>query len=77
MAQGHIIFCPIAHTHPIALHCELPTGWDYWGRYDRDMLARSAKLLVVKMGGWDTSSGIAGEIEIARELGLPIEYLSV
>ena len=75
MAAGEIVFSPIAHTHPIAVRCELPRGWDYWQRYDREMILRASRVLVVKMDGWDTSKGIAGEIEIARECGVPVKYM--
>ena len=75
MAAGEIVFCPIAHTHPIAVHCELPRGWDYWQRYDREMIARASKVVVVKMDGWQESRGIAGEIAIAGELGIPVEFI--
>ena len=75
MAEGDIVFCPIAHTHPIAVRCDLPRDWAYWQRYDREMIAHASKVLVVKMDGWDTSRGIAGEVAIARELGIPVEFM--
>ncbi len=75
MADGVVVFSPIAHTHPIAVRCELPRGWDFWIRYDREMLMAADKLVVVCMDGWRESKGIAGEIEIARELGIPVEYM--
>ncbi len=75
MRTGEVIFCPIAHTHPIAVRCELPRGFDYWEKYDREILGRCTKLVVVKMDGWQDSKGIAGEIAIATELGLPIHYI--
>lgn len=75
MNQGEIVYSPIAHTHPIAVRCDLPRGWDYWRQFDYDMLAAAQKLVVVKMDGWEQSRGIAGEIEIAATLGKPIEYM--
>lgn len=75
MASGELVYSPIAHTHPIAVRCELPRGWDFWERFDRRMLSASSRLLVVKMSGWEESKGIAGEIAIAKEMGIPVEYL--
>ena len=75
MEQGMIVFSPIAHTHSIAVHCGLPRGWIYWQRYDRVMIGAATKVLVVKMEGWEESKGIAGEIAIANELGIPVEYM--
>lgn len=77
MQKGELVFSPIAHTHPIAVRCDLPRGWDYWHKYDFAMLQASGKLLVAKMEGWEQSKGIAGEIEIAKKLGIPVEFLEV
>jgi Domain of unknown function (DUF1937) len=75
MIEGHIVFSPICHTHPIAEFCDLPTGWEFWERVDRAYLSKCKKLLVLQIPGWDTSIGIAAEIRIAQEIGIPIEYL--
>src|SRR5687767_6421535 len=72
MQDGIHLFCPIAHTHPIALAGDLPHGWEYWREYDRMMLDACAELWIVQMDGWDQSEGIKGEIEIAREQGKEI-----
>lgn len=75
MHDGVHLFCPIAHTHPIAVLGNLPCGWDYWQEYDRLMLTACDELWVVQMNGWDRSEGIKGEIGIANELGKRIFYL--
>lgn len=75
MAQGHVVFSPIAHTHPIAVRCELPRGWDYWEQFDREFVEASERLIVLKLDGWDASKGVAAEMEIARKAGIPIEYI--
>lgn len=77
MASGLLIFSPVAHTHPIAVRCNLPRGFDFWERYDRAMLEAASKLVVVKLPGWDRSKGIAVEIKIAEQLGIPVEYLEI
>jgi hypothetical protein len=75
MLKGIHLFCPIAHTHPIALVGDLPKGWEYWQVYDRIMLSSCSELWIVQMKGWEESIGIKGEIEIAKELGIPIKYI--
>lgn len=75
MRDGVHLFCPIAHTHPIALQGNLPCGWDYWQEYDRLMLAACDELWIVQMDGWNRSEGIKGEIGIANELSKRIFYL--
>ena len=75
MRRGLFVFSPISHTHPIALACDLPRGFEYWGSYDRAMLARCGKMVVLKIDGWQDSVGVQAEIEIARALGITIEYM--
>lgn len=75
MWQGVHLFCPIAHTHPIAERGDLPKGWDYWKEYDHVMLNACHELWVVKIEGWDKSEGIKAEIEIAESFGMPVKYL--
>jgi hypothetical protein len=75
MAEGHVVFSPIAHTHPIAVRCELPRGWDFWERFDREFVLASRKLVVLMIDGWDKSKGVAAEIKIAIDAGIPVEYM--
>lgn len=75
MRQGHLVFSPISHTHPIAEACALPLGWDFWQAFDRAYLDHSHLLVVLEIDGWRESRGVAAEIAIAREQGLPIVYI--
>lgn len=77
MRQGRHIFSPISHTHPIALAGSLPLGWDFWQAYDRAILRVCKRVIVLMLKGWKESKGVAGEIAIAEELGLPIVYMSM
>ena len=74
--KGEIIFSPISHTHPIAMACQLPGGWEYWDKFDRTYLECCYKLYVLKLNGWKESKGVQGEIKIAKELGIEIEYIN-
>lgn len=74
MRRGLHIFSPISHTHPIAMAGGLPTDWKFWRDYDYAILSMCCKLIVMKLPGWEESKGIKGEIEIAIDLGIPIEY---
>lgn len=77
MREGQHVFSPISHTHPIALAGDLPTDWAYWEQYDRAMLSICGKLLIIRLDGWTESHGIRGEIAIAEELGIPVEYMDL
>jgi sugar phosphate isomerase/epimerase len=75
MAKGLIVFSPIAHTHGIAVRCELPRGWDFWAKFDREFVERAECVIVLRLAGWETSRGVAAELRIAEEAGIPIEYM--
>lgn len=79
MQQGKIVFCPIAHTHPIAVVCpEMPQfDYEYWLKFDQAFIGVSKKLLIVPLMGWKESKGIAKEITIARELKIPVDIMSI
>lgn len=75
MSQGMHIFSPISHTHPIAVAGGLPLDWDYWQEYDRAILSACGKMIVLMLDGWKESKGIAAEIVLAKELGIPVEFV--
>jgi len=75
MLDGLRVFSPISHTHPIALAGELPVNWEYWEKYDREMLSFCKRVIVLMLPGWKTSTGVQSEIEISREMGIPVEYV--
>ena len=76
MYDGLHVFSPISHTHPIALAGDLPRGWEFWQEYDRAILSVCSKMIVLMLDGWETSKGVAGEMAIAKELVIPIEFIS-
>lgn len=75
MKDGHIVFSPICHTHPIKVECDLPPDFDYWEKYDTWFIFQADKLVVLKLRGWEQSKGVKAEIEIAGRLGKPVEYI--
>lgn len=75
MLDGVRLFSPISHCHPIALAGDLPTSWAFWEKYDREMLSACNRLVVLRLPGWDKSTGVQNEIKISREMGLPIEHI--
>jgi len=75
MGNGEYVFSPISHTHPIAEAGQLPRDWNFWEGYDRIMLGNCDTLMVLKLPGWNISTGVQAEIKIAEEFGIPIEYM--
>ena len=75
MRSGVLVFSPISHSHPIAEAGELPLGWDFWEQFDRAHLSNCHKVIVLMLDGWRDSKGVAAEIAIAEEMGLPVEFM--
>ncbi|MGE3807078.1 MAG: DUF1937 family protein [Gemmataceae bacterium] len=71
---GHVVFSPVVHSHFLADY-GLPNTWAFWRGQDTVFLEKADVLVVLMLDGWRESVGVAGEIQIARELGKPIDYL--
>lgn len=74
MRQGKHVYSPIAHTHPIA-RFGLPLDWDFWSEYDRKFLAVCESMIVLMLDGWEQSKGVSAEMQIARDLNIPITFM--
>jgi len=74
MTMGHIVFSPISMSHPIALQCKLPGDWEFWRKIDIAFIEWCEELHVLCLEGWETSTGVTAEIDIAEGLGKPIVY---
>ena len=77
MAKGFIVFSPISHSHPIAVQCDLPKGFEFWEKFDKAFIEWCDLIIVAKLEGWQDSKGIAAEIKIAKEMGKEIEYIDL
>jgi len=75
MKAGHVVYSPIAHNHPIAQLCDMPTGWEFWKRLDLAVLERCDKLIVLMLDDWDASVGVNDETAFALSRGMAVEYL--
>jgi hypothetical protein len=77
MARGKNIFCPIAHSHPIAayLPAEQRCSHQFWLTQDFAVLAKAERLIVLMLHQWERSYGIQQEIMFARKHDIPVHYL--
>jgi hypothetical protein len=75
MGQGVLVFSPIAHCHPIAMAGKLPTDFEYWYAYDKQMIAMCDELYVLRLDGWQHSRGISAEIQLAESMGKTVTHL--
>lgn len=77
MNEGHYLFSPIVHCHNAAVKYGLPTDWNYWKGYCCVMVPLCKRMWVLTLDGWEQSSGIKGETDLAKELNIPIDYIEI
>lgn len=76
IAQGIRVYCPIAHTHPIAIYGNLdPYDHKIWLPADKPFMKLAIGLIVVKMTSWQFSKGIAIEIDEFTQAGKLVLYM--
>lgn len=65
MKQGHTVFSPITHSHPLSLID--PMNAEFWLAQDEQFIQWADEIHVLCMPGWTESSGVARERNWARE----------
>jgi hypothetical protein len=74
-AEGKVVFSPISYGHNLVDFHEMPTSWDFWITFCFNFLIKCDRMIVCKMEGWDKSKGVLEEISIAKDHGIPVEYI--
>lgn len=74
ISQGTYVYSPLTHNVPLD-HLETGSVWAHWCTFDTLMLSRCDKLILLKMPGWESSSGVQAEIAYAKQHGIPIEEI--
>lgn len=77
ISLGYVVFGPITMSHPVQQHFNMPSTWNFWQKPDTEILKKCNGLVVLTLPGWDESIGVKAEIEIAREMDIPIVYLDL
>lgn len=74
MLAGKTVFAPIAHSHPIDLELPALGSGEFWKKQDAPYLEFCTEIVVLMIDGWRESKGLAHEIEVAKQRGIPILY---
>lgn len=83
--QGNLVYCPIAHSHPMANEISgaflghnysgEAQGIDEWIGMNNFYLSKSDILVILCIKGWQESEGIRHEFELAHKLEKPAIYI--
>lgn len=77
ISEGHVVISPIVYGHNLLKYHDMPSDWEFWKNFCRSFLEKCEEMIVYKLDGWDKSTGIAGEIEFAKSLGITVKYMDV
>jgi hypothetical protein len=73
--EGHTVFSPLSHSHPIAETGLIGPHDPTWYQQDAEFLRLCSELRVLQLSGWRESRGVLAEVEAADELRIPVGYL--
>lgn len=54
---------------------KFPLTWEWWKEYSLLLLSKCEHMIVITGPGWEKSTGVAAEIEMANELNIPVTYV--
>ena len=78
--EGRAGFCPIAHSHAVALRMNNPLhrdSYEHWMRVDLPILRMCTVLYVLTISGWSQSDGVEKEVFEAAFNGIPVKYIDI
>lgn len=75
IGRGHYAYSPIVHCHEMAQKYKLSTDFGFWRQYCLDTLRFANALFILKIEGWDTSTGVTEERSFATILGIPMSFV--
>ena len=75
--QGHGVFSPLSHSIEIGkFSATLAHNAEYWYELDLKLLEACDEIVVIQVPNWGESVGVATEIDRAKELNIPVTYLT-
>ena len=77
--RNKIVYSPITSSHPVNLvmiesKVEMPT--ELWLKYDEAFMQNCSECIVLKIEGWDISTGVKFEMEFFKQAGKPVSFLT-
>lgn len=76
LRRGIWVYSPIVHCHELASKYNLPGDFDFWSKYNIDMIRRCDSFAILDIPGWQESKGVQGEWEFARQLDMTAIFIS-
>ena len=75
VSEGNVVISPIVYGHNLLQYHEMPSDWEFWKNFCQTFLRKSDEMIVYMIEGWDQSTGVLSEIDLATELGIKVTFL--
>ena len=72
---GQYAVSGLIHHYALSEVEGLGTDYEFWKNWCETFLRKCEKLVVLTIPGWNTSTGVAAEIQLAKSLNMPIEFI--
>lgn len=73
MMKGEIPVTPLM-AHAVIEKHPVPSSSEFWEEYSITLLSKCSRMVVLKLDGWDISTGVAYEISYATRNNIEIVY---
>lgn len=77
ISEGNVVISPIFYGHNLLKLRDMPGDWEFWKNFCESFLYKSDELWVYMIDGWDQSTGVKCEIDLAKNLNIPIRYIEI
>ena len=74
--QGDVAFSPITYGHTLVSFRQMPLDFAFWENFCMTFLKKCDEMIVLCIPGWEHSKGVAAEIKLCEEYGIPVVYVS-
>lgn len=71
---GEYAITGLVHHYASIQRPDLGTDYKFWEEFCVGFIKRCDKVLVLMIDGWEKSTGVHAEINLAKRLNIPIEY---
>lgn len=74
--DGERCWSSIVHGHAIkAVVSNIPAEYPFWQALCRDQIARSDRVHILMLPGWNLSVGVADEMNFAQSIDIPVTHV--
>lgn len=76
VSEGNVVISPIIYGHHLLKFHNMPSDWKFWKNFCCTFLDKCDEMVVYMLDGWNISEGLLEEIEMAKNMGIKITYIS-